>query len=221
MAIKTKTSTPASPSYVEFEPACDLVKEEGLETLIIHLPDFKKEQLRVQVNKDGVLKINGERPTNGNGTKRNRFVKETKVPEGCDVNEIRAKFINGRLNITMPKKVVTTPPTPQVIHDQKPKAEVINDHQKPKAEAASISKDQTPKGTTTSTKNGKMAETSSGYDDKPNGENGGVKQKLQGRSNKVALGFGIAVVSLVAIGAIVASKFGSDSSSSPSLFSKE
>ncbi|XP_021715223.1 inactive protein RESTRICTED TEV MOVEMENT 2-like isoform X3 [Chenopodium quinoa] len=186
MAIKTKTtSTSASSSYVDFEPASDLVKEEGLETLIIHLPDFKKEQLRVQVNKDGVLRINGERPTNGNGTKRNRFVKETKVPEGCDVNEIRAKFINGRLNITMPKKVVTTPPAPQVIQDQKPKAEVTNDHQK------------------------------------PNGENGGIKQKLKGRSNKVALGFGIAVVSMVAIGAIVASKFGSESSSSPSMFSKE
>lgn len=38
MASKTKTSTIAPPSYVDFEPYCEWKKEEGVETLVFHLP---------------------------------------------------------------------------------------------------------------------------------------------------------------------------------------
>ncbi|KNA13762.1 hypothetical protein SOVF_113110 [Spinacia oleracea] len=234
MAIKTKSSTPGSPSYVDFHPACDFLKAEGIETLIIHLPDFKKEQLRVQVNKEGVVIVSGERATNEDGSKRSRFVKETKIPEGCDINDIRAKFINGRLNVTMPKKILITPPPPppppppQLIQEQPPssssppppppKPEAVTD-QKPKPEAASVSDDQTPKGSTIIG----GTETSCSYHGQPKSINrmfelGSVIQsRLQGRKN-VALGFGIAVVTMVAIGAFVASKLGSDTTSSPSLY---
>lgn len=223
MANKTKTSSTAAPSYIDFVPPCNLQIEEGLDTLIIHLPDFKKNQLRVQVNKDGVLKVSGERPTNADGTIRSRFLKETKIPEGCDMNDIRAKFTNGCLHITMPKKV--TPAAPQIVQEQPastlsdpPQQEVTD--QKPKTEAAPISDDQSAK--VKSTVNGKMAGVSSC--DQPKGdqmfEHGSIIQKLQGRK-KVALGFGIAVVTMVAIGAFVASKYGSNSISSPSLYMGE
>ncbi|XP_021845443.1 uncharacterized protein [Spinacia oleracea] len=194
MTIKTNTSASATPSFVDFNPACDLQTHEGLETLIIHLPDFKKNQLKVQVNKDGVLKVSGERPTSEDGTKRRRFVKETKIPKGSDVNEIRAKFTDGRLHVTMSKKV--TPPTPQVIQEKPtltsspsppPPQPVVTD-QKPEAEGAPISDDQPPKGDHLF-------------------EHGSFMQRLHLQGRKVAaLGFGVAVVTtMVAIGAFVAS----------------
>ncbi|XP_021845445.2 uncharacterized protein [Spinacia oleracea] len=208
MAIKTKTSsTPAPPSYVDFDPACDLKKEQGHETLTIHLPDFKKNQIRVQVNKDGVLRVSGERPTSEDGTKRCRFVKETKIPNDSDVNLIQAKFTDGRLHVTMSKKV--TPSTPQVIQEKPtltpspsppPPQPVVTD-QKPKAEAGDlISDDQTPKGT----------DHENGID-QPKGdhvfEHESIIQRLHLQGRKVvALGFGVAVVTMaVAIGAFVAS----------------
>ncbi|KMT11319.1 hypothetical protein BVRB_5g110000 [Beta vulgaris subsp. vulgaris] len=226
MANKTKTSPPTAPSFVEFDPACDLQKEEALDTLIIHLPDFKKEQLRVQVNKDGVLKVSGERPTSVNGTKRSRFLKETKVPEGCDINDIRAKFTNGRLNVMMPKK--KTPAAPQIVQQQPastssgPPLQSEVTGQKPQALAeAPISNE--PKTKATSAENGNLGTNDTSHD-QPKGdqmfEHGSIIKRLQGR-NKLALGFGVAAVAMVTIGAFVAYKYGSDSISSPSLYAEE
>ncbi|KNA13764.1 hypothetical protein SOVF_113130 [Spinacia oleracea] len=213
MANKTKFSVPASPCYVDFNPACDLQKEEGLETLIIHLPDFKKTQLRVQVSKEGVLKVSGERPTSADGAKRSRFLKETKIPVGCDMNDIRAKFTDESLHVIMPKKV--TPQQPASTETAPPQQEVTD--QKPEAEAAMVSDDK--KAKVTSTENGTMVGTSSSYA-QPKGdrmfEYGSIRKWLQGRE-KVTLGFGIAVVTMVAIGAFVASKYASNSNNSCSL----
>ncbi|XP_021715222.1 uncharacterized protein LOC110683183 isoform X2 [Chenopodium quinoa] len=216
-ANKTKTS----PSYVEYNPAFEWQKEEGLETLIIYFPDFKKNQLRVQVSKDGVLKISGERPLTADGTKKSRFLKEEKLPEVCDMNDVRAKFTNGSLHIAMPKKV--TPATPQGTKQQPassrlsapPQPEVTD--KKPKAEAATVSDDQKAKGT--STEHGAMAGTSTYAQPKADQmfEHGSIMQRKQ-RSKKCALGFGIAAVTMIAIGAFVASKYGSNSISSPSLY---
>ena len=69
---------------------------------------FKKEQLRVQVDNYGNLRTSGERPLNGN--RWCRFRKEFRVPDNCNASEIRAKFENGILSITLPKLITEAEP---------------------------------------------------------------------------------------------------------------
>ena len=69
---------------------------------------FKKEQLRVQLDNYGKLSISGERPLNGNRWRR--FRKEVPVPDNCNASEIRAKFENGILTITLPKLITEAEP---------------------------------------------------------------------------------------------------------------
>ncbi|KAI3512044.1 hypothetical protein L1887_19207 [Cichorium endivia] len=95
-------------SYDEFEPMCTWQREDGQDVLVLHLPEFKKDQLRIQISNTGILKITGENVVDGK--RRNRFLKEVKVTKDYDSNNIHAKFSQGRLRITMPKKVITTPP---------------------------------------------------------------------------------------------------------------
>ncbi|XP_076949947.1 inactive protein RESTRICTED TEV MOVEMENT 2-like [Bidens hawaiensis] len=96
--------TQSSLSYDEFEPMCTWQREDGQDILVIHLPEFKKEQLRIQISNSGILKITGENALEGR--KKSRFVKEVKVTKDYDSSNIHAKFSQGRLRITLPKKVL-------------------------------------------------------------------------------------------------------------------
>ncbi|XP_057983361.1 uncharacterized protein LOC131168142 [Malania oleifera] len=107
--MDSKTAAAASlRSYEDFEPFCLWEREDAQETLTLHLPDFKKDQLKVQVNSQGLLKISGERAVSE--TKRSRFSKETRVPKDSIANDIRAKLARGGyLHVVMPKKVTPAP----------------------------------------------------------------------------------------------------------------
>ncbi|XP_047954906.1 uncharacterized protein LOC125201058 [Salvia hispanica] len=88
--------------YEEFEPFCKWQRKEDRDFLEIHLQDFKKEQLKVQISNHGVLKISGERPIDA--TKHMKFYKEVAAPNTkYDTHAIHAKFINNNLLITLPK----------------------------------------------------------------------------------------------------------------------
>ncbi|KAI3743360.1 hypothetical protein L1987_61067 [Smallanthus sonchifolius] len=113
------TQLQTSLSYDEFEPLCTWQREDGQDILVIHLPEFKKEQLRIQISNSGILKITGENAVEGK--KRSRFLKEVKVTKDYDSSNIHAKFSQGRLRIALPKKALKpsmpdpalVPPTPQ------------------------------------------------------------------------------------------------------------
>ena len=65
--------------------------------------DFKREQLRVQVfDEERVLKVSGQRPPGERLWIAKRFLKEIKLPGGCNINDIKAKLIWGRLHVIMP-----------------------------------------------------------------------------------------------------------------------
>ncbi|XP_016446301.1 17.6 kDa class I heat shock protein-like [Nicotiana tabacum] len=88
-----------------FEPSYEWQHEEGLDVLLVHLPEFKdKEGLKVQVSNFGVLKISGDRQVNQT---RIRFFKEIPVWKDHNTNEIKANFEKGVLKITLPKKVTS------------------------------------------------------------------------------------------------------------------
>ncbi|OVA16452.1 Alpha crystallin/Hsp20 domain [Macleaya cordata] len=102
--METKFQSNFTRSYEDFQPAFNWVREEGLDTLVLHLPGFKKEQLRVQVDSHGNMKISGERPLDEN--RWSRFRKDFPIPKNCNVNEIHAKFIGGLLYVKLPKKSI-------------------------------------------------------------------------------------------------------------------
>ncbi|KAJ9559062.1 hypothetical protein OSB04_013676 [Centaurea solstitialis] len=97
-------------SYEEFEPLCTWQREDGQDILMLHLPEFKKDQLRIQMSNTGIMKITGENFIDGK--KRSRFLKEVKVTKDYDADNIHAKFSQGWLRVTLPKKV-STPSMPE------------------------------------------------------------------------------------------------------------
>ncbi|KAG6632010.1 inactive protein RESTRICTED TEV MOVEMENT 2-like [Carya illinoinensis] len=101
--------------YQDFEPQMEWVNEEDCDTLILLLPGFRKEQLRVQVTSNHTLRISGERPLADQ--KYRRFEKEILVPSNVETTEITAEFEKDKLYVRQPK----------VISQHKPKSEVPQD----------------------------------------------------------------------------------------------
>ncbi|PIA59809.1 hypothetical protein AQUCO_00400592v1 [Aquilegia coerulea] len=101
--MATKSQATTTRSYEDFEPSSNWVKEEYVDTLVIHLPGFKKEDLRVQIDSHANLKISGERQLEDN--RWSRFRKEFRAPKNCNTNEITAKFVGGLLYVKFPKKI--------------------------------------------------------------------------------------------------------------------
>ncbi|PIA54114.1 hypothetical protein AQUCO_00900587v1 [Aquilegia coerulea] len=90
-------------SFEDFQPSSNLVQEEECETLILDVPGFRKDQIRVQMDdRSSMLIISGLRPIATN--KWNRFRKDLHVPINCNTSEIQAKFENSVLRIIMPLK---------------------------------------------------------------------------------------------------------------------
>ncbi|KAL5576038.1 hypothetical protein UlMin_017737 [Ulmus minor] len=95
-------------AYEDFEPPLEWVKEDGSDTLLVFLPGFQKERLKIQITSSRSLKINGERPIGG--TKWRRFSKEFPITSDWDTSQISAKFEGGILYVKVPKK--EAPPSP-------------------------------------------------------------------------------------------------------------
>ncbi|XP_071910850.1 uncharacterized protein [Coffea arabica] len=158
--MEAKTGSTARLSYEEFEPFCRWQREEARDTLLVHLPDFKKEQLRVHINNRGFLKISGERKLSS--TKGSKFYKEVVVARNCNTNAIQAKFSAGQLCIIMTKNVnAAAVPEQKVISTPDPTAkpqagpeegQATQPPQKPGEEKDSII---VPSGTPIATASGK------------------------------------------------------------------
>ncbi|RZS00826.1 hypothetical protein BHM03_00030599 [Ensete ventricosum] len=93
--------------YEDFVPHHELLQDQDEDTLVVNVAGtffcyrFRKDQLKVKINRHGELEMTGERPLTD--TKWSRFHKEFQVPDGSTLDRIRAKFYNGLLEITMPK----------------------------------------------------------------------------------------------------------------------
>ncbi|KAF5203501.1 Hsp20-like chaperones superfamily protein [Thalictrum thalictroides] len=90
-------------TYEDFQPITNLLTEER-NTLEIHLPDFRKDQVRVQLDNQGNMRISGERPLEGN--KWSRFRVNYRVPKDCNSSDIHAKFNDNVLQVILPKKTI-------------------------------------------------------------------------------------------------------------------
>ncbi|KAL2945573.1 Inactive protein RESTRICTED TEV MOVEMENT 2 [Bienertia sinuspersici] len=133
--------------YEDYDPPTDLVTEEGCDTILIYLPGYRKEQLRVQLTTSRILKISGERQVGENKWKR--FHKEFHVPTNCDTKEITAKFEGGILYIRQPKSITpaSAAPVQQPAAPVQQPAEPVQqpaDTGKPAAEAQKAPPQQQP-----------------------------------------------------------------------------
>ncbi|XP_058106511.1 inactive protein RESTRICTED TEV MOVEMENT 2-like [Magnolia sinica] len=99
-------------TYEDFKPLFDWKREDGSDIVVINLPGFKKEQLKLQLDAFGKMRISAERPLDDK--KWIRSCKDFHVPEYCIENDIRARFDNGILYVTMPKKATQTSTQPPV-----------------------------------------------------------------------------------------------------------
>ncbi|CDY16583.1 BnaC09g36900D [Brassica napus] len=108
--------------YQEFEPATRWTSEPDAEILVVDLPGFKKEQVKVAVTTTRKLRLTGERPTGGN--KWIRFRHEITVPMTVDIDSVSAMFKDNKLYIRHSKVKTESPhtkPPSQVVkkpHDQ-------------------------------------------------------------------------------------------------------
>ncbi|XP_010917854.1 uncharacterized protein [Elaeis guineensis] len=108
--------------YEDFVPSHKVVKEEGTDTLIVELSEFKKEEISIYFENFDNLRIRGEHPLADN--RWSRFHKDFQL-DGC--NEIRSRFENGRLDVKMlPSakaaiKIKETTVKDQSIQTQQPK----------------------------------------------------------------------------------------------------
>ncbi|XP_060170014.1 inactive protein RESTRICTED TEV MOVEMENT 2-like [Lycium barbarum] len=131
--------------YEDFVPTTELVQEQDSDTLLLNLTGFKKEQVRVQLTRTGILKISGQRPVVGQN-KSLRFQKDFPVSENCDKTKISAKFENGILYVKQPKLITSSDKNDQATpttNPQQPK--------KPADEPQPQKKDEEQATTTTTT----------------------------------------------------------------------
>ncbi|KAL1307787.1 hypothetical protein HN51_049687 [Arachis hypogaea] len=99
--------------YQDIEPPYDWDHKKESDTLIVSLPGFKREQLRVQVTSTRLIRLSGERRI-GDSNKIRKFYKEIPIPSDTDTSSISAKFENGILYVKLPKRItsIDEPPTP-------------------------------------------------------------------------------------------------------------
>jgi len=100
-------------------PAVDIEHKEKEYILRADLPGLKKEDINVTIDK-GYLTLKGERKTGNEENKNNyhtieriygRFQRTFKVPGGLTEKEIKAKYHDGVLELTIPTPKVEKPKT--------------------------------------------------------------------------------------------------------------
>ncbi|KAE9606238.1 hypothetical protein Lal_00025163 [Lupinus albus] len=116
MSLDQQKVQQAERVYEDFEPPSDWAHDESSDTLILMLPGFKREELKVQIASTRILRLSGEREM---GDKKWRqFRKEFAIPDESDTSGVSAKFESGILYINLPKHIKTQPP-PTIQHPPK------------------------------------------------------------------------------------------------------
>lgn len=68
---------------------------------------FRREEMKVQVTSNHILKVSGEEKKKDKTSVVRRFYKEFSVPREANINQIVAKFEDGKLYIKLPKTMTT------------------------------------------------------------------------------------------------------------------
>ena len=95
-----------------FFPAVDVYETPDSVVVEVEVPGMKKDNIKITVE-DNILRIQGEKKLEREDKDKNYYVVERsygtferafRLPEYVDMEKIKAKFENGILTITLPKK---------------------------------------------------------------------------------------------------------------------
>ncbi|KAF3789492.1 Inactive protein RESTRICTED TEV MOVEMENT 2 [Nymphaea thermarum] len=100
----SSSNAPAKTSskVFDYQPKSRWYEDEESKVLQIELPDFKRDELRVQTDGSGRLRVSGQRRIDSK--KSSRFEESFPIPDGVDHTAIKAKFDSGILHVIMPFK---------------------------------------------------------------------------------------------------------------------
>ncbi|XP_068636261.1 inactive protein RESTRICTED TEV MOVEMENT 2-like [Aristolochia californica] len=97
-------------SYEDFQPPFDSFNDNGRDILYMHLPGFRKEELRVQLDDRDNLEVSGKRPVGEN--KWLRFGINFRVHGSYDLDDVRARFEGEVLYVIIPTGEAASPSSP-------------------------------------------------------------------------------------------------------------
>jgi HSP20 family protein len=98
-------------SAYSFVPRVDIIEEDKAFEVHVAVPGMSKDDFKIDLN-DNYLTISGERKFNREKKEDNFYSMETQygtfsrsfsLPENVDANKISAKYVNGILEVTIPK----------------------------------------------------------------------------------------------------------------------
>lgn len=98
-------------SSYSFVPRVDIMEEDKAFEIHVSVPGMSKDDFKIDLN-DNYLTISGERKFNREKKEENFYSMETQygtfsrsfsLPENVDANKISAKYVNGILEVTVPK----------------------------------------------------------------------------------------------------------------------
>ncbi|KAL5725018.1 hypothetical protein ACHQM5_008215 [Ranunculus cassubicifolius] len=89
--------------YEDFHPFSNWTHDSNFHVLLIDVPGFKKEELKVEVVRGGKVRVSGEKKMNRN--KFHCFKKVFDVPSDSDMNNITGRLDGGLLIILIPRKI--------------------------------------------------------------------------------------------------------------------
>ena len=104
-------------------PRADIYETEEHVVIQLDIPGVLSDQIEVQCEK-GMLSIKGERPFSGNMPKRQYYRVENQygpferyfeIPRTLDIVNVEAKYHDGVLTLTFPKKEEAKPKAPRTI----------------------------------------------------------------------------------------------------------
>ncbi|MED6168310.1 hypothetical protein PIB30_010643 [Stylosanthes scabra] len=132
--------TKARPVYEEFEPSLDWIWDDEKrisDTLAVFLPGFKAGKGRLEISRNGVLRLSGVTKF-GEAILIRKFDKEIEIPKDIDIESINAKFEGCLLYINLPKVITATSQQPppssipqQQLHFDQPHELVMNKPESP------------------------------------------------------------------------------------------
>jgi len=120
--FNTLSEEEEEPSVYSFDPAIDIQENDDKFELTAELPGMNKKDVNISINED-VLTISGEKK---NKVKKEdaqcyraermfgKFERSFRLPDAVDQDNIEAKYENGILHLTIPKKEKTKPQEKQI-----------------------------------------------------------------------------------------------------------
>ncbi|TKY55119.1 16.6 kDa heat shock protein [Spatholobus suberectus] len=100
VGVRTRARTPVAEEIV---PNSGWTEDSAGHYLLVDLPEFRKEEVKLQVDSYGRILVTGERQVNE--WKRVHFRLTFPEPVGSDMDKITGKFDGGILYVTVPKQV--------------------------------------------------------------------------------------------------------------------